>query len=544
MPAGLTGTWRLVRLALRRDRIKLTVWVLALAVLVAANVPAVVSIYGKSAESQLEYFAVTAPSLASRIFGGPIGSPALGDIVINETFLFTGLAIAFMSTLAIVRHTRQNEETGRSELLASGIMGRYAPLTAALLVTVGANIVLAILLSLALIVNGLPISGSIGVAIAWGGIGIAFAGVAAITSQVSESARGANSMAAAAIGVAFLLRAVGDSIGELAPGTAGVASAWPSWLSPLGWAHQLYPYTEPQWWVLGLLGGLFVLCVASAFYLNGHRDMGMGLVATRKGPAHAPRSLRSAWGLARRLQRGVLRGWLISVAIMGVMLGLVSKEFADLFNENPDAKNFLEQIGGVGTLEDVFTAAMMAIMGICISGYAIQALLRMRSEESGGQLEGVLATAVSRPAWMLSHITYVVLGVAVLLGLLGVSFGAAYVYFAQASWSELPRIILAAMIQLPAVLALAGFAVLAFAALPRAAVAVSWAAFAGVLLIGQFGDLLKLPAAVQNISPFNHTPAYPVESIEWLPLAGIAFVAMVLGVMGLLIFRRRNLAAG
>ena len=51
---------------------------------------------------------------------------------------------ALMSALAVVRHTRQNEETGRAELVGAAVVGRYAGLAAALIVTVGANIVLAV----------------------------------------------------------------------------------------------------------------------------------------------------------------------------------------------------------------------------------------------------------------------------------------------------------------------------------------------------------------------------------------------------------------
>lgn len=541
---GLTGTLRLVRLALRRDRFKLPAWILGLAAVMTAQVPALIEIYGKSAEAQLQYITTTAPSLASRIFGGPIGSPALGDIMINETFLFTAIAIAFMSTLTVIRHTRQNEETGRSELINSAIVARHASLAAALIVAIGANVVLSALLAVVFVANDLPASGSIATAAALGAIGIAFAGVAAITAQISESARGANGQAAMVIGVAFLLRAVGDSLGDLTADKMSVVSAWPSWLSPLGWGQQLYPYTKERWWVFALFAVFSLVVIAVAFYLNGHRDLGRGLVETRRGPANAPKSLHTAWGLARRLQRGVLRGWVIGIAIMGVMLGLISKEFENLFKDNADAQSFLEQLGGEGGFNDMFFAAMMAIMAICIGGYVVQALQRMRTEEASGQLEGVLATSVSRQGWMLSHIGYATMGVVLQLLVLGVTSGISYVLIADASWSEAWDVILSAVVHIPAVLALGGFAVAVFGAFPRASIAVSWSAFGAALLIGQFGEVLKLPQAVMNLSPFTHTPNYPVESIAATPLLLIATAAVAFTAAGIALFRRRNLTIG
>ena len=50
---------------------------------------------------------------------------------------------ALMSTFAVVRHTRQNEELGRAELLGATVVGRYAGLTAAVIVAVAADVVLA-----------------------------------------------------------------------------------------------------------------------------------------------------------------------------------------------------------------------------------------------------------------------------------------------------------------------------------------------------------------------------------------------------------------
>ena len=104
---AFTGTWRLVRLALRRDRVKLPVVLAVLALLFAGSAAATADMY-QDAEQRLIYAGTTASSVVSRVFGGPIDGPELGSLVLNETFLFTALAVAFMSTLTVVRHTRQN----------------------------------------------------------------------------------------------------------------------------------------------------------------------------------------------------------------------------------------------------------------------------------------------------------------------------------------------------------------------------------------------------------------------------------------------------
>ena len=48
--------------------------------------------------------------------------------------------IAVAVILTVIRHTRAEEESGRTELLDSTAVGRYASLTAALILTFGASI--------------------------------------------------------------------------------------------------------------------------------------------------------------------------------------------------------------------------------------------------------------------------------------------------------------------------------------------------------------------------------------------------------------------
>lgn len=538
--SAYTGTLALIRLALRRDRIKLPLWILALTAMMAINIPPTIDFYGGTLEQQITYATTTAPSIVSRIFGGPIHGPTIGEIVMNETFLFSAVAVAFMSTLAIIRHTRQNEETGRAELIRSAVTGGQSLLTAALVVTIGANILLAGLLSLVFVANGLPVGGSIAAGAVIGCVGLVFTGVAAITAQLSESARGANGLAASAIGIAFLLRGIGDGLGALTNNGLGVASAWPSWLSPLGWAQQMYVFAEGNWWIFGLFGVCIAVFIAIAFLLNAYRDVGLGILPARRGPAQAAERLLSPLGLAWRLQRGTLRGWAAAILVMGVTIGAISKEFEKLFSENEQIAEYLTALGGEGSINDILFSGMMALMSIALGGYIIQALLRMRAEEAAGRLEPILAAHVSRPHWMLSHICCAFAGATALVLLLGISAGTTFVLITGAPWSEVLRLTGAALVHTSAIVVLGGFTVALFGVFPRAVMAVAWAVFAGCLFIGQFGTVIALPSWVINLSPFSHVPAAPIEAITAAPILALLSIAVVLTTTGIACFRRRD----
>ncbi|MGI5215963.1 ABC transporter permease [Plantactinospora sp. CA-290183] len=539
--SAFTGTVRLTRLALRRDRIKLLLWILGLPAVATAVAGSVAGLYGTE-QDRIAYATTSAASVVARAFNGPASGPSLGAVVTAEAYTLLALLAALLSTFTVVRHTRQNEETGRAELLGSAVVGRHAPLSAALSVAVGANLLGGVLLALALVAGDLPATGSLALGAAIAGIGIAFAGIAALTAQVSGTARGANGLAAAAVGLGFLLRAAGDAFGTASPDGLRVASAWPSWLTPFGWANQVRPYDVNRWWVLGLTVGLTALAVAAAFRLTERRDLGSGLLPVRPGPARAPRGLLSPIGLAWRLQRPVLLGWTVGIAVMGLAMGSVGDEVDEMIGDNQAAVELMAQLGGAGELLDVFLSAMFSLFALAVAAYSVQAVLRMRAEETGGPLEGILATAVSRPRWAASHLLCAGLGTVWLLLLAGASTGLGYGLVSGDVPGEVGRLAPAGLLQAPAALVLAGLALLLFGLLPRWSVPLGWAALLVCVFLGQLGEVLELPQAVLDVSPFTHLPAVPAADPAATPVLVLLAVAAVLTGLGLVAFRRRDLA--
>jgi ABC-2 type transport system permease protein len=535
-----TGTLRLARLALRRDRLQLPVWILALLAILAISVSSIVGLYPDD-DDRVALAVVSANSPVGLMSNGLVSGASLGATVAAQALLFMLLAVAVMSTFGVVRHTRQNEETGRAELVGAGVVGRHASLTAALVLMAAANVVIALLSTLILVAYGLPVDGSLIFGAAMASVGITFASIAAVAAQISGTSRGANGLAFATIGVAFLLRAVGDATGEVVDGGLRVVSSWPSWLSPIGWAQQVRPYDRDQWWVFGLFAVTVAGLVVAAFALTAHRDVGAGMRAVPSGPAEAGPRLRSPLGLAWRLQRGVLLAWAVGLLILGATYGGVATEADELLGSSDQTADLIEQIGGEGSLTDAMFAAAFAMGGIAVAGYAVQALLRMRTEESTGRLEAVLATNVARSQWMASHLVIAVLGTILLMTLMGLGAAIVYGVIVGDIGTHLAELTPAALAHVPAALAMAGLTVAIFGLVPRWAVALSWAAFALFLFLGLLGALLDLPQVVLDVSPFTHTPTAPSVAVTAAPLLMLAAVAAVLVGVGLASFRRRDL---
>ena len=163
---SLTGTLALARLALRLDRVRLTVWVLGLAVLPMSTAANYFKLYPTQADLRAVSGVLTNPSLVA--LSGPLFDVSIGGLTAWKIGVTEFILVALMSLLTVVRHTRADEETGRLELVGAAVVGRLAPLTAALLVTVLANLAVAVLTALGLLATGLPAAGSVAFGLATG----------------------------------------------------------------------------------------------------------------------------------------------------------------------------------------------------------------------------------------------------------------------------------------------------------------------------------------------------------------------------------------
>jgi ABC-2 type transport system permease protein len=535
---GFTGTGRLFRLAMRRDRVVGTAWVLGLLAFAYSQAASIVSLYPTQAD--LDRLARTATGIGANpavvaLQGPAYDASTYGGATAWQVVTPGVLLIGLMSILLLTRHTRQEEETGRAELVSSGVVGRHAWLAAGLLYVLAVNVVLAALSALGYVSVGLPAAGSFTLAAVCGLAGLVFAGVAAICAQLTEYARPANGMALAVLGAAFLLRAVGDTATEL---------SWLSWLSPIGWAERFQPFAGERWWVLVLPVAALVVLVAVAAVLLVRRDFGAGVLATGLGPATAPSWLGSPLGLAWRLQRGALLGWTVGAAVAGLSFGVIAQDMAQFAADDPETAKMLASLGGSGSITDIYLAAILSWIGMLAAGYAVQATLRLRAEEAEQRAEPVLATTASRTGWAGSHLLVAAGGAAVVLATGGALAGLAHGLRAGDVGGQLARVLGGALVQLPAVWVMAAIGAALFGLAPRLVVGATWAILAVVLSITMFGEPLRFAQWVQDLSPFSHLPRLPAADFVATPLAWLLAAAVLLAAAGLAAFRRRDLATG
>lgn len=524
----LTGLGTLTRFLVRRDRVRILVWIAAIGLLVVLSAASVEGIYPTQADLD-EAAAASRDNAAAIAFNGPDQAlDTLGGQVAFQVSSFGLVVTALMAVFMVGRETRGEEESGRLELLRSLPLGRHAATTSVLLVVAGMSVAVGAVVTLGMLAIGLPGGGSLALGAGFTAVGLVFTGITLVAAQVTENTRVTYGVSGAVLGAAFVLRAAGD-VGD---GTL-------SWLSPIGWAQKVRPFAGELWWplLLGLAGT--ALLVAAAVALTAHRDVGAGLVAPRPGPARAAPALGSPLGLAVRLQQGSVVAWAAGLLLMGVAYGSVAQDVDDFVGDNQAIEDVIARSGV--NLTDAYLATSLLMLAMVGSGFTIAAVLRLRSEETNLRAEPVLATRVSRPRWVAGHLAVSVVGSLVVMVVAGLGVGVSYGLAAD-DLGQIPRLMGASLAYVPAMWLLAGVALLLFGALPRA-VGAAWAVLAGCFVVGLLGEAFDFPDWVQGLSPFDHVPDLPADDLSVLsvlPVVVVAAVAAALAAGGVAAFAHRD----
>jgi ABC-2 type transport system permease protein len=531
----LAGTGALTRLGLRRSRIMMASWLYAVAAFAYVSVISTRKL-APTVASRIPFETAAATNRVTLALYGPAGDlRTLGGLSTWKLSVYGAAAAALMSMFLVVRQTRGDEDAGRLELLDAGAIGRPAALAAGLLTALIANLGLALLAGAALAVAGLPVVPSLAFGLGMAAVGIVFAAITALAAQLAASARTTIGLVTTVLGAAYLLRAVGDTAN---PGT------WPSrlsWLSPIGWTQALRPFGPLHWWVLGISVLFTIAVTAAAFTLAGRRDLGTGLLPVRPGPAAASPRLAGPFGLAWRLQRGPLLAWSAGIAVYGLIMGALANGVSSLVGTSTSMRELFARLGGHAGLVTAFLSATMGFMAVFVSVYAVQAVLRLRAEETGQRAEPVLAGAVGRTTWALSHLAFAIIGPVLLLLIAGLTSGLVYGAASGDVGGAVGRLLASALVQVPAVWVLTGVAAVLFGLMPRIVTA-AWGALVLFLALTELGSFLAVNRWLADISPFTHVPKLPGGTFSVTPVLWLVCVAAALTVAGLAAFRRRDLA--
>ncbi|MDQ6739944.1 MAG: hypothetical protein M3021_06155 [Actinomycetota bacterium] len=531
----------LLRQRARRDRWQLTIWIAGIGLLAVVSASAVAQTYGDYAgRENILRLAIANPSILM-LRGTPQGG-RLDAFVFFEIFTFLALLAGFMSTFLAVRHSRAEEESGRAEMIAATPAARTTPTVATLIHGFLANVVLGGVVALAFTAGRLDAYGSVVTGAAVAATGVCFLGVGLLAAQFMRTSRGANAVAAAAVGLAYVVRGLGDALGR--PGADGIhlTPAWTSWLSPIGWGQQTGAYASNNLTPLLLSAALAAVCLVALFLLQAHRDSGASLLAGRAGRVNARGDLSGPLTLAWRLQLPTIIGWCIGGAATGLLAGTLSKLAEQAASADPTVTKVLRDMdqGGGGSVDQLLISVMFSLVGVLAAACSTQTVIRMRQEETAGTAELILTAPVDRTRWFGD---YLLLGTAAIVLVL---FSGAVVssLSALAVGGDPARVgasFAAAVAQLPAALVYLGVLALLFVLLPGLTISLGWTLVGIGVFLGFFGALLGVPEWARNLSPFTHTPVPVGGSTDWSDGAWMLVIALAAAAVAVAVMRQREL---
>ena len=535
--AGRTADWRgppaaLARRAFRDGRTRTVAFAYLFAVYAYIQVVGYRQTY-PTLSSRIAFAHSFANSAGLRLFyGEPRDLLTVGGYSAWRVGGTLAIAAAAFGLLAAVRASRTEEETGRTELVLAGVVGRRTVFWSGIAGVAAAIGVLWVAEFAGFVVGGLSVGGSAYLALATVSVVPPCVAVGAVVSQLAPTRRMALELGGAIVGLLFLLRVVADTSSSV---------GWLRWATPLGWAEELRPFTGERPIVLLLPVVVTTLGLAAAAQISTHRDIGTGLLHERDR-AHARLGLLSSpTAHALRSERSTLIAWVSTVAVFAFVLGVVSQSVSSAGISQSLRREIARLGSGSIATPTGYIAFVFLVVVVVLSLFTCAQVGAARHAEADGQLETLLAQPLGRTRWLCGRLLLAMCAVTVIAIVCGL-----VTWIGTASVSVqicLPRLLEAGVNCLPAALLFLGVAALAYAAAPRAGVGIAYGLVTVTFLWQLVSSLLSAPRWLVDLTPFAHVGLVPSAPAQVGSAAIMIAIGGLFALVALTVFRHRDLTA-
>jgi ABC-2 type transport system permease protein len=512
-------------------------WGYVFGITVASAAYTYTSAYRTAAERAHVAALFTSNAGLAAIAGTPREIQTVPGYTVWKSFMFLIIVGSVWGLLTGTKLLRGEEDAGRWELLLAGQTTRRGAVGQALAGLGAGAVTLWALTAVITVAVGrlpkisLPVGPSLFFSVALAAPAVMFLAAGAFASQLAATRRQAAGYAGAALGACYAIRLVADS---------GTGLAWLRWVSPLGWAEELQPFTGPRPLALLPIAGLTVALGGAAVYLAGRRDLGASIIPDRDGARAHARLLTGPVALAARLARPVLLGWAAGIAALGLLMGFIAKEGGKALTASSSAEKVFSRLGAHGGSAGAYLGFTFLTVAWLVAFMAAGQVTAARAEEAEGRLDNLLVRPVSRWSWLAGRLalaTAALVAAGLLAGLCTWA-GAA----TQDSGVSLGSLLGAGVNVVFPALAVLGIGVLALGVWPRATAAVTYGVLAWSLLIELAGGFFGSNHWLLDTSVFHHMAAAPAVSPDWTSAAALTAVGAAAALLGGIAFARRDLA--
>lgn len=525
------GTGTLIKFLLRRDRLRLSIWILIIASCALIFIPMLESMLESDNEKILISSMMKNPAMVAIV--GPVygaNNYTIGAFYANTIFLFTALLAGVMNIFTVTRHIRKDEDEGRLEIIQSLPVGNLASLNATIIGLLAFNILLALIIGLgayAFSIESMNLKACLLFGLAIGLIGIFFAAIAAVFSQLTSNSRAVNSLSLLFLFFLYIMRAAGDVGNEIL-----------SLISPLGLLLRSQPFVENHIWPLVIIFLITFLLLILTYKLTDIRDLGRGLIPEARGRDQASKFLKGPKSLTLKLLRAPIIIWLLIAFSFAFLYGSLFGEIDSFIYDNDILKMVFMADPDFPIMEQ-FIAMLSIIMAMIASLPALNFINRLYSEDLAGHTENLLGSPISRHSIMSAYLIPA-FGISIsmqALVALGFWSAASMVYQAAPDFSVF---LIAALLPLPAVWVFTAFTAFLVGLFPRLA-SLTYVYLGYSFIITYIAVIVTSPAWMTKVTPFGYISKYPAEDINLLPLLAMAGIAIILTAFAYFAYNRRDI---
>ena len=527
------GTSQLIKLLFKQHRLKIFLWIIGIVGISIAVALAYPEIY--TTKEDIIGFAITMdnPAMIAMLGSGyETESFNLGAIFANEMLMFTSIALASMNILLMSNSTRDDEQTGRLEIIQSLPVGKISYLTAGVLLLFLVHLSINLLLTVGLATLGEAIftwESSFLYSSVLTLTGLFFAGMTAVIAQLAETAHSTKQFAFGTLILSYVIRMIGDVQNETF-----------SLFSPLGWTTRTEVFVENDWLPVFVLSIGVIILTSLAFYLRTKRDMFAGILPSRSGKSHASTFLKTTPGFIWHLQKTKIISWFILLFALCAAFGAILGELEAYFSDINILQQFLAGSAGDGMMEQ-FITYLFAIMSIFSVFPVLSIMISLKSEEDAHRTEHFYTRAVSRSKvfityFIFSVLTSLLMQFAIAGGIYITSRNVLEETISSQTYIEM------SFVYLPAILVFIGLITLLIGLLPKLTHSI-WLYVTYVFVVLYLGNLLEFPDWANSLSVFHHIPEYPHEAIEWNTMLVLTSIGFILTIIGLVGYTNRDIEA-
>lgn len=527
----------MIRLNLRLRRNFIIWWLLGIWAFLAITPPAYVATYPDLA-CRGPVVASIQNNVGTQAMYGRLPSPGtIGQFTAWETGAWLCILSSVMMVLLFSSLHRKPEHSGVAEILhAQGLpaASRHRAAIATSAVVAAINGLGAILILLVLRVSSAPeltVSGSFSFGLTLILTMLAFLALTSILHILWGSAGNFNRLGLLSIGIAFIVRMVADT------SEAQWVEAF-NWISPLGWRSVILPFSDDNWWAVGIFAITCLVLFGLAFFLDSKRAFDSSVLHRRHARSHRERHIASVAGLSLYQYRGNLITWSLVIGIILLTLIPLIDSLIPSLQGDEATQRALEAFLPTGEMQTIFIVYIFQIASILLCVAAITPVINSISQERSGLTDSIRSAGTRRsaPYWgavATSLSTLLACTIFAIAGSLG-----GLIFQTTPMENAISVVILSSLSIAVHALFFIGITAATAGFFPRA-IYLSWIPFMAAAVVSLLGTLFSLTEKQMSFSPLSHSWGSSSEPL-W-PLFSFAAAGILLIVCGSIGAKRRNL---